>query len=228
MNELTERRNELRDLTDQKFGRLTAIRHVGVNKYRNCLWLCKCDCGQFHTVAEGKLVQGKSRSCGCLKKENGIKQLEKHGITTGGKPRTFIIWNGMKARCYNPKSVSYKNYGAKGIKICDEWMSFENFHRWAVNNGYADNSQIDRIDNSQGYCPENCRWVTVTENMRNQSKTRNITVYGITLPISVWCKELHAGKGTAYKHLNTIEEWIKSRIDSGKGQQYFINKFLGE
>ncbi len=216
----------MKDLTGQKFGRLTVIRRAGVNKYGNCLWLCKCECGQLHTAAGGKLTQGKVRSCGCLKKEIKIKQLEKHGITTGGKPRTLIIWAGMKARCYNPKSISYKNYGAKGIKICEEWMCFENFHRWAMNNGYADNLQIDRIDNLQGYFPENCRWVTVTENMRNQTKTRNITVYGVTLPISVWCKELSVSKSTAYKHLDKIEEWIKYQIDTGKGQQYFINFFL--
>lgn len=74
----------MKDLTGQKFGRLTVIRRAGVNKYGNCLWLCKCECGQLHTAAGGKLTQGKVRSCGCLKKEIKIKQLEKHGITTGG------------------------------------------------------------------------------------------------------------------------------------------------
>ena len=217
----------MKDLSGQKFGRLTVINSVGVNKYGNYLWQCQCECGKLHIAASAKLIQGKVRSCGCLKKEIGIKQLEKHGITTGGKPRTFSIWAGMKARCYNPKAISYKNYGAKGITVCDEWLTFENFHNWAIKNGYNDNLQIDRIDNNKGYCPENCRWVTITENMRNQTQTRNITVYGITLPISVWCRELHVAKSTAYKHLNEIEEWIQEKIDTGKGQIYFINKFIG-
>lgn len=217
---------KMKDLTNMRFGRLTVLKSIGVNKYGNHIWECKCDCGNLHTVNSAKLIQGKTKSCGCLKKEQGIKQLEKHGITTGGKPRTFIIWNGMKARCYNPKSVSYKNYGAKGIKMCEEWLSFENFHNWAISHGYADDLQIDRIDNSKGYSPDNCRWVSVTENMRNQTKTRNIEVYGIKLPLSVWCKELQISKSTAYRNLNTIEDYIKQKIDAGKGQTYFINIFL--
>ena len=217
---------KMKDLTNMRFGRLTALKCIGTTKYGNLIWECKCDCGNIHTVASAKLIQGKIRSCGCLKKEQNIKKLETHGITTGGKPRTFIIWNGMKARCYNPKSVSYKNYGAKGIRMCPEWLSFENFHNWAINHGYADDLQIDRIDNSQGYSPENCRWVSVTENMRNQTTTRIVEVYGIKLPISVWCKELHISKSTAYKNLDCIEAFIKQKIDAGKGQTYFINIFL--
>lgn len=218
----------IRDLTGQKFGRLTVVEQAGRTKYGNVLWKCKCDCGSEHIVASAKLIQGKSRSCGCLAYDIHVKQLEKHGITTGGKPRTLVIWNGMKARCFNPKSVSYKNYGAKGITVCEEWLVFQNFHNWAVSNGYADGLQIDRIDNSKGYSPNNCRWVPRITNNRNQSRTRNITVYGITLPISVWCKELHMSKAKAYKHLDSIESLIEEKIDSGKGQVYFINLFLSE
>lgn len=216
----------MRDLTGLRFGRQIAIAPVGKNDSGNYMWECKCDCGNKHIVASAKLIQGKSKSCGCFKKENSAKLLTKHGITVGGKPRTFTIWCGMKSRCYNPKSISYKNYGAKGITVCEEWLTFENFHNWAILNGYSDELQIDRIENSKGYSPDNCRWVTRTENMRNQTTTRNITVYGITLPLSIWCKELGISKNTAYKHLNEIESYIKSRIDTGKGQQHFINLFL--
>ena len=129
----------MRDLTGQKFGRLTAIKPVGSNKYGNKLWQCECECGKLHVAASGKLVQGKVRSCGCLAYEIRVKQLEKHGITTGGKkPRTLTIWAGMKARCYYTKSTSYKNYGARGITVCEEWLNFENFHNWVMSNGYSD------------------------------------------------------------------------------------------
>ena len=214
----------MKDLTGQRFGRQVAIKPVGINKYRNYLWLCKCDCGNEHIVASGKLVQGKSRSCGCLANDMHIKQLEKHGITTGGKPRTFNIWNGMKARCLNPKSISFKNYGGRGILICDEWLLFENFHNWAMASGYDDELTIDRINNDGNYEPSNCRWENAKINISKQRKTRYIEVYGITKNVTQWCKLFKVSRATAYKYLNESEDIF---IEFCKGQQYFINKFLG-
>jgi len=158
----------IKDLSGIRFGRQIAIEPVGKNKYRNILWLCKCDCGNEHVVPSGKLIQGKSKSCGCVRRENSTKMLEKHGITTGGKPRTFIIWNGMKARCFNKKSISFKSYGARGITVCNEWLKFENFHNWAINNGYLDTLEIDRINPDGNYEPDNCRFVTPHYNRTHQ------------------------------------------------------------
>lgn len=219
----------MKDLTNQRFGRQVAIEPCGKNKYGNILWLCKCDCGNEHIVASGKLVQGKSRSCGCLARDIHISQLQTHGITTNGKPRTFIIWNGMKARCLNPKSYSYKSYGGRGISICEEWLTFENFHNWAINNGYEDNLEIDRIDNNGNYCPENCRWVTKKFNRTHQRKARYLKIFGLELNISQWCMEVKMSKSTAYKLLSESEkrfiEEVERRIVTGKGQIYFINKY---
>lgn len=194
------------DITGRRFGRLVALKAAGKNKWGNYLWECKCDCGNLHIVAQGKLKQGKSKSCGCYRKEIKVKQLEKHGLTTGGKPRTLIIWNGMKARCLNEKAISYKSYGARGIKICNDWLVFENFHNWAVANGYNDELTIDRINNDGDYEPSNCRWVTSTENKKNQRRTRYITVNGITRNITEWCKELDISRTVAYKYLNISDE----------------------
>jgi hypothetical protein len=209
-----------------------AIRPAGKNKYGNILWICKCDCGNEHIVPSGKLIQGKSKSCGCYAREIHVNELERHGITTGGSPRTLIIWNGMKARCLNSNAISYKNYGGRGIKICDEWLSFENFHNWAMSNGYADGLEIDRIDNEKGYCPENCRWVSKTFNRKHQRKTRYLEIFGIKLNISEWCEEVKMSKSTAYKYLHISEDTfineVKKRIKDGRGQLYFVNKFLGQ
>lgn len=222
----------MKDLTNQRFGRQVAIRPCGKNKYGNCLWLCRCDCGKEHVVASGKLVQGKSRSCGCLALETHIKQLATHGITTGGKPRTFVIWNGIKARCLNSSSISYKNYGGRGITICNEWLSFENFHNWAVANGYKDGLQIDRIDNNKGYCPENCRWVSRTANNLNKRNTRYVNVFGLKIPLIVVCKEINFSRSRAYQCLQKGEDFlnkeIEKQIETTYGQVYFINKFLGD
>ena len=222
----------MKDLTNQRFGRQIAVMPCGKNKYGNMLWLCKCDCGAEHIVASGKLIQGKSKSCGCYKRDICTEQLKKHGITTGGKPRTFVIWNGIKARCLNPNSTSYKSYGGRGIGICEEWLTFENFHKWAMRNGYEDSLEIDRIDNDGGYCPENCRWVTKSFNRVHQRKTRFIEIWGIELSISGWCKEIRMSKSSALKLLSKSEDSFKDeakkRILAGKGQLYFINKFLNK
>lgn len=213
----------MKDISGIKFGRHTAIKPMGKNKWGNYLWLCRCECGNEHVVASAKLIQGKSRSCGCLSKDVHIKQLEKHGITTGGKPRTLIIWSGMKARCNYPNSISYKSYGARGISVCDEWLSFENFHNWAISNGYKDALTLDRIDNNGNYEPSNCRWTDATTNKKNQRHARYITINGITKNVSDWCKYYGISKSTAYKYLNQNEE---SFIKYCKGQTYFVNKFL--
>lgn len=91
------------------------------------------------------------------------------------RSRISSIYQGMIYRCYNPKSYGYKWYGAKGIKVCDEWKeNYCEFYLWAIDNGYQDDLTIDRIDNTKGYCPENCRWVTTEEQHRNMSTTKKI------------------------------------------------------
>lgn len=221
-----------KNLAGQRFGHLLAIKPVDKTKHGNLIWECQCDCGNFKNYPSGKLVSGRASNCGCMTSELKRKNAEKHGILSYGKPRTFIIWCDMKARCYNPKAISYKSYGARGIKVCDEWLSFENFHNWAIKNGYEDKLEIDRINNDGDYCPENCRWVTKQFNRSHQRRCRNITVYGVTLNMSQWSKELGKSKNALYKNLHKGEEalkqYIKEQIDSDKGQIHFINKFVGE
>lgn len=200
------RKTRFKDLSGMRFGRLTAIETVGINKHRNYLWKCLCDCGKERVFPSGKLISGRATHCGCLTTEIKRKIASKHGITAGGKPRTFVIWNGMKLRCFNPKSISYPRYGARGISVCEEWMVFENFHNWAINNGYDDGKEIDRIDPNGDYCPENCHWISQHLNRIKQRTTRNIEVEGKILSITAWSKELKVSKNTIYKYLNQSEE----------------------
>lgn len=209
-----------RDLIGQKFGHLTVIEQAGRNKHRSILWRCICDCGNEKIYPSGKLISGRATNCGCKTTEIKSMKASKHGITAGVKPRTFTIWNGMKARCLNPKSISYKNYGGRGITICDEWMKFENFHKWAISSGYKDGYEIDRIDNDGNYCPENCHWVTVSENRKKTRNTHYITVDGTTKCVSEWCKLLHVSKSAAYKILkngdNDFSSFCKERLSETK------------
>lgn len=204
------------DLTGQKFGRLTVIKPIGKNSWGNVVWLCKCDCGQDHIVCASKLKDGHSRSCGCLARE---PHKIKHGYTIGKKPRTFIIWSGMKARCYDPKATSYKSYGKRGIRVCDEWLGengFKNFHEWAMSHGYSDDCQLDRIDSDKNYSPENCQWLIRHENAIKQRKTRFFVINGEKLSIADWCRKLKIGRATAYKYLHQSEDafidFVKTKL----------------
>ena len=205
------------DLEGKRFGRLTVIRCVGRNKWRDSVWECSCDCGNVTTVSGGHLKDGHTTSCGCFANEERSRRASRHGLLKGGKkPRTFIIWNGMKARCLNPRSTGYPRYGARGISICDEWLDYETFNRWAVTHGYADGLELDRIDNDGPYCPSNCRWVTHSRNQRNTSRTHMITISGKTKCASDWISELGISRSTFYQHLNN---------DPDGGQRYFIERY---
>lgn len=100
----------------------------------------------------------------------------------------------MKARCRNKNSISYKNYGGRGINVCDEWLDFKTFYDWAISNGYDENLEIDRIDNNKNYEPNNCRWVTKTFNRKHKRKASSITINGITDTFTGWCKRVGIGR----------------------------------
>lgn len=168
-----------------KFGRLTVIgfKHKGKKWY----WECNCECG-------GKVVQqayairnGHTLSCGCYQKERASEANLTHGQT---ETRLYRIYNGMKNRCYNEKQSNYRNYGARGIHICEKWLNnFQAFYDWAVSNGYADDLSIDRIDNTKGYSPDNCKWATRAEQQRNTTRNNLFTYAGRTQTITDWAKE---------------------------------------
>lgn len=122
-------------------------------------------------------------------------------------PRVARIYESMKSRCNNPNRKKYDSYGARGIYVCDEWNgSFESFCEWALTNGYEDGLQLDRIDNSGPYSPENCRWVTPKENSRNTRRNRHLTLLGITKTVAEWCETLPISQYTIYWWLREYGE----------------------
>lgn len=160
-----------KDITGQRFGRLTVICRDGTNRNRASTWRCMCDCGNEVIAVGSNLRTGWTQSCGCLRKD----QLTTHGKR---KSRLWVVWMGMRRRCNKPYDKAYNNYGARGITICKEWDDFQAFHDWAMANGYDENAPrgqctIDRIDNDKGYCPENCRWVdTKTQNSNRRKRNK--------------------------------------------------------
>ena len=160
------------DLVGQKFGRLTVVEFVKLENHKT-FWKCVCDCGMTVIAKGNNLRSGNTKSCGCLHREMIQKQgyaNRKHGESHSHRTRLYTIWCGMRQRCTNPNREAYPLYGGKGVTICEEWKDYPNFKEWAMANGYADNLCIDRIDPSKGYSPDNCRWITASENTARANK----------------------------------------------------------
>lgn len=157
------------DLTGQRFGLLTVIERVE-NTNRGCVrWLCKCDCGKETKTTTAHLRSGHTKSCGCL----GLKHATEAKITHGqSKTPLYRVFLSMHNRCELTTSREYKWYGAKGIKVCEEWKDFQTFANWAYSHGYEKGLTIDRIDPKGIYCPENCEWVTRSENTKRMHRTK--------------------------------------------------------
>lgn len=164
-----------KDITGQRFGRLTATEYVGRYKNgRQALWRCQCDCGNEVFVPGRSLRAGMTKSCGCFQRESRYdksKAYRKHGMA---KTRIYSIWNSMRDRCNNPNCSGYEHYGARGIKVCDEWnKDFCLFYVWAINNGYTDSLTIDRMDVNGDYTPTNCRFVDMSVQQFNKRKPKS-------------------------------------------------------
>jgi hypothetical protein len=177
---------KMKDLTGQKFHRLEVLQRDGKLK-----WLCQCDCGKVTSVGHSNLKRGVSKSCGCLRKEI-MRGKAKHGhARKEAHSRLYRIWCSMKNRCLNENNESFEDYGGRGIGVDISWSnSFQMFSFWAETSEYCDGLQIDRIDNSASYGPDNCRWVTPGENSLNRRNNVYIEVNGARMTVSQASREL--------------------------------------
>lgn len=178
---------KVEDIFGKRFGRLTAIKYIGKSKGKQTLWECKCDCGNIAIVHHQNLKSGHTSSCGCYNSEVASEREKEHGQSG---TRLYNIWHDMIYRCYNGNHRSYKDYGGKGIIVCNEWKDdFEAFRNWAIENGYKENLSIDRIDSDKNYCPENCRWATDIQQANNTSRNLIFTVDGCTDTLANLCRK---------------------------------------
>lgn len=176
-----------KDLKGMRFGHLVAFEYKHGSRKENTRgrWLCLCDCGKTVEIQSHNLTSGATTSCGCHKHavcKNFGNTRKTHGYSD--QERLYYIWLGMKQRCISPKSRTAKYYSKKGITVCKEWLDYATFRSWAYMNGYHDQSpktplkeilSIDRIDPNKGYSPENCRWISFSENAKrvNHKKHAN-------------------------------------------------------
>lgn len=154
---------------------------IGARQKRQQHTVCKCKCGVSKVVPTVQLRSGHSTSCGCVRNV-------KHGMSHS---RLYKSWDCMKSRCYNPNDQAYKNYGGRGIYVCDEWLNdFSAFATWALANGFRDGLFIDRFpDNDGPYSPTNCRWATHQEQANNRRSNVLLTAFGCTATLMQWSRD---------------------------------------
>lgn len=214
------------DLTGRRFGRLTVLSRGKNDHAGKTRWNCICDCGKTCLKYGSVLTAGYTKSCGCYRKE-----LPKTTKTTHGHAheRLYHVWNMMKQRCNNPNFTYYSNYGDRGITVCDEWANdYAAFRSWAVSNGYDPDAQkgkctIDRIDNSKGYSPDNCRWVGADVQANNTRANHLLEYEGEKKTLAQWARETNINAATINYRLRNgwpISEALTIKPVIGRNQEW--------
>lgn len=197
------------NLKGQKFGYWTVIERAENHPTtKSAQWICECECGTKRIIRASVLRHGGSKSCGCHKND--------YNKIHGGKgTRLYDCWRHMRYRCTNKNNQAYPMYGGRGIQVCQEWMNFEEFQKWAIENGYSDNLTLDRIDVNGNYGPSNCRWANAVTQMNNRRSTPRYTLGEKSLTISQWSRETGIPRSTI---LNRMKRGMSFEDAIAKGE----------
>ena len=201
------------DITGMKSGRLTVIKrtadHVSPCSHKETRWDCICECGATTNIVSSRIITGRTKSCGCFQIDRVRESNTKHGHKSGGvETSEYRAWVSMKDRCSNPNNPAFKNYGERGIVVCESWVnSFNNFISDMGHKPYG--MTLERINNNDGYSHGNCKWATYYEQGKNKRNNVFITFDGVTLTISEWARKTGISKSAIRHRIN--RGWSKNR-----------------
>lgn len=226
------------DLTGMRFGLLKVVekQEGKTDSSKSCYWLCKCECGNVVSRKTSNLkraYKGAVPNCGCLNRKR-LKDksyaMKKHGMT---RTKIFSVWGNMLDRCNNPNNFEYHLYGGRGIKVCDEWNAdFLKFYDWAIKNGYVNESSknrkniltLDRIDVNGNYEPDNCRWITAKQQIRNRRNTIFVELNGKKIALGEVCENYNVDYQKMYKKVIIKNEKVENAIVELGGIDYGYQK----
>ena len=207
-----------KNLIGKRFNKLLVIKKLENSKDGHIQYLCQCDCGNQQKVYATHLINNRRTMC---KKCSTLNINKIHGFTN---TKAYNIWQQIKQRCYNPNNKSYKNYGGRGITVCDEWLNNPTiFCEWYIKNN-PNNLSIDRIDVNGNYCPENCRFITIDEQANNKTNTVYISKNGVVKTNAQWAKEVGISVGAMWhrnkRHKDDARIFEKQWKDNKWKNQY--------
>lgn len=195
--------SKTKDLAGLRFGRWSVVHFAGYHRSgkrqkANAYWVCQCDCGKTRQVKSASLLSGESQSCGCLQREVACEEQYRHG-----QARTLLyrLWAQMIQRCHNPKNHAYKNYGGRGIHVCERWRRSFLAFREDMGEKPSPAHTLERLDNKLGYSRENCTWALRSHQLRNTRRNVMITLNGITQCLADWVSFSGRARNTIYYRL---------------------------
>lgn len=207
--------SKLIDITGNKYNMLTVLGRVENDKNGQSRWECICECGNKTIVKGANLKNGAVKSCGCLVHRPALNK--KHGESN---TPLYRMWTSMIYRCDNPKYIAYKYYGARGIRVCDEWHDYETFKKWVNETKTDDSYTIERIDVNGDYGPDNCKWIPMSEQANNRRSNIVIDYNGEEHTLMQWCKKLNLNYKNVHNRMYKLgwsfEKAISTDIDISK------------
>lgn len=191
--------NAKTDMIGLKFGSLLVTDNAEKQDAKKLSWKCLCDCGKEHVAVGTELRRGKVKSCGCVSREKSKERMTTHGKSTS---KAYSSWRSMMKRCYQESHTGFKDYGGKGITVCDSWHIFENFY--SDMGDPKEGMTIDRINNNGNYSPDNCKWSTKTEQNENRKVTKWLEMNGIKQTQAKWAAQLGMYPSSLARRLTTM------------------------
>lgn len=205
------------DMIGERFDRLSVIGSAESSRPGRW-WICKCDCGVSATRSTSHLRDRSHvvRSCGCARAE-AVRRASRcaNQVTTAWlgpyKQQLKRLYHNMKSRCLNPTNTHFRYYGGRGIRICPEWLGDSaEFYQWATENGFRPGLSIERNDTNADYCPENCRFIPLSEQSRNTRRNVFLTHQGRRLTMAEWARELGVRPQTIQRRVSM--GWDEARV----------------